>query len=137
MTINVEDTERPVLLANSVYRVELVEWKKHWLFRMPKLVMVFALVDSGEHNGALLKAYYNVEWTGDAFRAGWKSYFCRDYQHCFGQVNSIESYDMKRFKDVIVKAEVTTVITDAEDRELSPVNQYSRISRLVGICDRN
>ena len=61
---------RPILVEEGVYRVQLVDWAKHWLFRRPMLVMRFQIVDEGENWGKELYAYYRVEWRGDQFKAG-------------------------------------------------------------------
>jgi hypothetical protein len=124
---------RPTLVEEGVYRVQLVDWVKHWLFRRPMLVMRFRIVDEGENWGKELYAYYRVEWRGDQIKAGWKSDFCREYQACFGEVERTDRFAMTKFKDVTLLAEIKTINTDQKEKPLARVNQYSVIERLTGV----
>ena len=124
---------RPVLVPEGEYPVIFRDWKKLWLFRRPVLVMFFEIAEENEHSGTLLPAYYRVIWNGDQFTAGWRSYFCRDYQQCFGAVDRNDQFDISKFEELIVLAEVREVTHDQEKRPLDKVNRYSRIGRLLKV----
>jgi hypothetical protein len=131
--IDDQETDRPALIDEGTYRVKLVNWKQHWLFKRPKLLMDFRVVDHDRFSGTILTAYYNVQWKGRSFSAGWKSNFMRDYQVCCGRVERTNAFEMDRFSNSVLCAEVMTNTKDAKGRLLAPVNQYSRIERLVGV----
>ena len=130
-----DETElpRPEFVPEGEYPVIFRHWKKHWLFRRPVLVMFFEIVGENEYFGTLLPAYYRVTWNGDKLMAGWRSYFCRDYQQCFGAVDRIDQFDVNEFEELMFLAEVRSVIHDQEKRPLDEVNHYSRIGRLLKV----
>ena len=124
---------RPVLVHEGEYPVIFRVWKKLWLFRRPGLFMFFEIAEEHGCSGTLLPAYYRVTWNGEQFSAGWKSYFCRDYQQCFGAVDRNDHFDISEFEGLIILAEVREVTHDQEKRPLGEVNQYSRIGRLLKV----
>ena len=95
--------------------------------------MFFEIVGENEYFGTLLPAYYRVTCIGDKLMAGWRSYFCRDYQQCFGPVDRIDQFDVNEFEELMFLAEVRSVIHDQEKRPLDEVNHYSRIGRLLKV----
>ena len=127
------EQDRPVLVPTGEYRVVLSHWKKFWHFQRPDLVMWFEIRDNDDYHGYILPAYYRVTWNGEQFSAGWKTHFCRDYQQCFGAVDSTDQFEIKKFKGVVFLAEIREVKKDQEQRPLGKVNQYSRIGRLLGV----
>ena len=124
---------RPAFVPNGEYRVILRHWKKFWHFQRPDLVMWFEIRDDNDYYGEILPAYYRVTWNGEQFSAGWKTHFCRDYQQCFGAVDSTDQFEIEKFKGVVFLAEAREVKKDQEQRPLGKVNQYSRIGRLLGV----
>ena len=92
---------RPVFVPKGEYRVEFRRWKKFWHFRRPDLVMWFEIVEENDYFGEILPAYYRVKWNGDQFMAGWKSYFMRDYQQCFGAVDRNDQFDTSEFDELV------------------------------------
>ena len=60
-----------------------------------------------------------------------KSYFCRDYQQCFGAVDRNDQFEIREFDDLVFLAEVREVKEDLEKRPLAEVNYYSRIGQLL------
>ena len=96
--------------------------------------MRFRILDEGEFFGFVLPAYYRVKWgKGNNFGAGWHSYFCRDYQQCFGRVERKDRYAMSKFESVVLKVKVVVNNTDAKGQPLAPVNQYSRVERVLEV----
>ena len=122
-----------VLIPEGEYQVVLKRWKKFWHFGRNDLVMLFEIVDQGDHFGKFLHRYYQVKWDGEQIVAGWKSDFCRDYQQCFGVVERTDQFEISEFDDLVLLAEVRDVTRDQEKRPLGKVNQYSRIGRLLKI----
>ncbi len=124
--------ERPVFVPKGEYRVRLRHWKKFWHFSRLDLVMAFEIVES-DYCGVLLPKYYQVKWNGEQIVAGWKSDFCRDYQQCFGAVERTDQFEIRKFEDLVLLAEVCEVIHDRGKRPLAEINQYSRIGQLLKV----
>ncbi len=124
--------ERPVFVPKGEYRVRLRHWKKFWHFSRLDLVMAFEIVES-DYCGVLLPKFYQVKWDGEQIVAGWKSDFCRDYQQCFGAVERTDQFEIRKFEDLVLLAEVREVTQDQEKRPLAEVNQYSRIGQLLKV----
>ena len=124
--------ERPVFVPKGEYRVRLRHWKKFWHFSRLDLVMAFEIVES-DYCGVLLPKFYQVKWNGEQIVAGWKSGFCRDYQQCFGAVERTDQFEIRKFEDLVLLAEVREVTHDQEKRPLAEVNQYSRIGQLLKV----
>jgi len=122
-----------VLIPEGEYQVVLKHWKKFWHFGRNDLVMLFEIVDQGDYFGKFLHRYYQVKWNGEQIVAGWKSYFCRDYQQCFGAVDRNDQFEIREFEDLVFLAEVREVKEDLEKRPLAEVNQYSRIGQLLKV----
>ena len=125
--------ERPVYVPKGEYRVILRHWKKFWHFSRLDLVMLFEIVGESDYCGVLLPKFYQVKWNGEQIVAGWKSYFCRDYQQCFGAVDRNDQFEIREFEDLVFLAEVREVKEDLEKRPLAEVNQYSRIGQLLKV----
>ena len=97
--------------------------------------MRFRIIEEGDFHQVVLPSYYRVEWgKGNNFRAGWHSYFCRDYQQCFGRVERKDRYAMSKFESVVLKVKVVVNTTDAKGQPLAPVNQYSRVERVLEVA---
>ena len=128
-------SDRPVWVKAGKYRAVMVDWKRsHPHFGRQDLLMWFRIVEEGESFGFVLPAYYRVKWGKDNnFRAGWHSYFCRDYQQCFGRVERKDRYAMSKFESVVLKVKVVENTTDAKGQPLAPVNQYSRVERMLEV----
>ena len=122
-----------VLIPEGEYQVVLKHWKKFWHFGRNDLVMLFEIVDQGNYFGKFLPKYYQVKWDGEQIVAGWKSDFCRDYQQCFGAVERTDQFEIRKFEDLVLLAEVREVTHDQEKRPLAEVNQYSRIGQLLKV----
>ena len=96
--------------------------------------MWFRIVDEGDFYGVVIPAYYRVSWTKrNNFSAGWHSYFCRDYQQCFGRVERKDRYAMTKFESVQLKVKVVENTTDSKGEPLARVNQYSRVARILEV----
>ena len=128
-------SDRPVWVKAGTYRAVMVDWKRsHPHFGRQDLLMWFRIVEEGEFFGFVLPAYYRVKWgKGNNFGAGWHSYFCRDYQQCFGRVERKDRYAMSKFESVVLKVKVVVNNTDAKGQPLAPVNQYSRVERVLEV----
>ena len=98
------------------------------------LVMEFEIVQEQEQ-GVVLPAYYQVRWIDDtSFTAGQKSHYFRDYQACIGRMTG-KFFTLEDFQDGRYQARVQRVIRDAYKESLAPLNQYSRVSRLLKSVD--
>ena len=122
-----------VLIPEGEYQVVLKHWKKFWHFGRNDLVMLFEIVDQGNYFGKFLPKYYQVKWNGEQIVAGWKSGFCRNYQQFFGAVERTDQFEIRKFEDLVLLAEVREVTHDQEKRPLAEVNQYSRIGQLLKV----
>ena len=127
--------DRPVWVKAGKYRAVLVDWKKgHPQFGRQVLLMRFRIIEEGDFHEVVLPVYYRVKWgKGNNFGAGWHSYFCRDYQQCFGRVERKDRYAMSKFESVVLKVKVVVNTTDAKGQPLAPVNQYSRVERVLEV----
>ena len=128
-------SDRPLWVKAGKYRAVLVDWKKgHPQFGRQALLMRFRIIEEGDFHEVVLPSYYRVKWgKGNNFGAGWHSYFCRDYQQCFGRVERKDRYAMSNFKSVFLKVKVVVNTTDAKGQPLAPVNQYSRVERVLEV----
>jgi hypothetical protein len=98
------------------------------------LVMEFEIVQEQEQ-GVVLPAYYQVRWIDDAsFTAGQKSHYFRDYQACIGRMTG-KFFTLADFQDGQYQAKVQRVVRDAYGDTLAPLNQYSRVRRLLKSVD--
>ena len=96
--------------------------------------MRFRIIEEGDFHEVVLPAYYRVKWAkGNQFSAGWQSYFFRDYQQCFGRVERKDRFAMTKFESVVLKVKVVENTTDAKGQPLAPVNQYSRVERILEV----
>ena len=129
------ESDRPGLVKAGTYRAVMGGWeKRHPQFRRQDLQMRFRIIEEGEFFGFVLSAYYRVKWgKGNNFGAGWHSYFCRDYQQCFGRVERKDRYAMSKFEPVVLKVKVVVNNTDSKGQPLAPVNQYSRVERVLEV----
>ena len=129
------DGDRPVWVKSGIYRAVLVDWKRsHPHFGRVDLLMRFRIVEEGDFHGVVIPAYYRVSWTKrNNFSAGWHSYFCRDYQQCFGPVERKDRFAMSKFESVQLKVKVVENTTDSKGEPLASVNQYSRVARVLEI----
>ena len=129
-------SDRPVWVKAGKYRAVMVDWKRsHPHFGRQDLLMWFRIVEEGESFGFVLPAYYRVKWgKGNHFSAGWYTHFCRDYQQCFGRVERKDRYAMSKFESVVLKVKVVVNTTDAKGQPLAPVNQYSRVERVLEVA---
>ena len=127
--------ERPVWVKAGTYRAVMVDWKRsHPNFGRQALLMRFRIIEEGDFHGAVLPAYYRVEWgKGNQFSAGWYTHFCRDYQQCFGRVERKDRFAMTKFESVPFKVKVVVNTTDPKGQPLAPVNQYSRVERVLEV----
>ena len=127
--------DRPVCVKAGTYRVVMVDWEKgHPQFGRQDLLMRFRIIEEGDFHEVVLPVYYRVKWgKGNNFGAGWHSYFCRDYQQCFGRVERNDRFAMTKFKSVSLKVKVVVNTTDAKGQPLAPVNQYSRVERVLEV----
>ena len=125
-------SDRPVWVKAGKYRAVMLDWKQsHPQFGRQDLLMRFRIIEEGDFHDVVLPAYYRVKWgKGNNFGAGWHSYFCRDYQQCFGRVERKDRYAMSKFESVVLKVKVVVNNTDAKGQPLAPVNQYSRVERV-------
>ena len=128
-------SDRPVWVKAGTYRAVMVDWKKgHPQFGRQVLLMRFRIIEEGDFHKVVLPAYYRVKWSkGNNFGAGWHSNFCRDYQQCFGRVERNDRFAMTKFKSVSFKVKVVVNTTDAKGQPLAPVNQYSRVERVLEV----
>ena len=129
------ESDRPVWVKAGTYRAVMVDWKRsHPNFGHQALLMRFRIIDEGESFGFVLPAYYRVKWgKGNQFSAGWYSNFCQHYQQCFGRVERKDRYAMSKFESVQLKVDVRVITKDQEGQPLAPVNQYSRVSRILEV----
>ena len=129
------DGDRPVWVKAGTYQAVVVDWKRsHPHFGRQDLLMRFRIVDEGDCCEVVIPAYYRVSWTKrNNFSAGWHSYFCRDYQQCFGRVERKDRYAMTKFAAVQLKVKVVENTTDSKGEPLASVNQYSRVARILEV----
>ena len=130
------DADRPVWVKAGTYQAVMVDWKRsHPHFGRQDLLMRFRIVDEGDFYEVVIPAYYRVTWNKrNNFSAGWHSHFCRDYQQCFGRVERKDRYAMSKFESVQLKVKVVENTTDAKGQPLAPVNQYSRVERVLEVA---
>ena len=130
------DADRPVWVKAGTYQAVMVDWKRsHPHFGRQDLLMRFRIVDEGDFYEAVIPAFYRVSWNKrNNFSAGWYSNFCRDYQQCFGRVERKDRFAMTKFESVQLKVKVVENTTDAKREPLAPVNQYSRVERILEVA---
>ena len=128
-------SDRPVWVKAGTYRAVMVDWKRsHPHFGRQDLLMRFRIIEEGDFHEVVLPAYYRVKWAkGNQFSAGWQSYFFRDYQQCFGRVERKDRFAMTKFESVALKVKVVENTTDSKGQPLAPVNQYSRVERVLEV----
>jgi len=111
------------------------------LFRRPKLVIWFRVLDLGAHFGKLVPRYYNVRRVigrrgkGARFQAGRSSNFVREYARLFpNRIARLDRIPMDPFREARLIVEVRTVVQDREQEELPPSLLYSVVDRLVKVA---
>ncbi len=111
------------------------------LFRQPKLVIWFRVLDMGEHFGKFIPRYYNIKRTigkkgrGGMFKAGRSSNFVREYARLFpNRISRLDRIPMEPFKGKRLIAEVRTVTRDREQEDLAASLHYSVVDRLLGVA---
>ena len=129
------ESDRPGLVKAGTYRAVMVGWeKRHPQFRRQDLQMLFRIIEEGEFYGFILPGWFRVNWgKGNPFSAGWKTYFCRDYQNCFGRVERNDRFAMTKYESVVLKVKVVVNTRDFTGQVLGPVNEYSRVERVLGV----
>lgn len=111
------------------------------LFRRPKLVIWFRVLDMGVHFGKRIPRYYNIKrvigrrGAGARFQAGRSSNFIREYARLFpNRIVRLDRIPMEPFKGARLIVDVRTVVQDREQMDLAPSLHYSVVDRLVEVA---
>ena len=144
---NVLELPRPDISSDFIpyvppgtYTVSYVRHETVMLFRTPKLVIWFRIVDMGQHFGKSIPRYYNVRriirklGKHGGFQAGRSSDFVREYASIFpDRITRLDRIAMQPFQTALIRAVVRTVTRDRSQRDLATTLHYSVIERLVGV----
>jgi hypothetical protein len=111
-----------------------------WMFmgRQPKVVVYFAIIESGDHFQVVLPAYYNAikligkRGKSGEFKVAKKSYLVRDFCRALPKqpLPRLDRIPLTILKSVIVRGAVVTVKKDFEQRDIPEAAQYSRVARI-------
>ena len=123
----------------GTYTVAYIRHETAKLFRTPKLVVWFRIVDMGQHFGKAIPRYYNIKRAigklgkHGGFHAGRSSDFVREYASIFpDRITRLDRIAMQPFQTAMIRAAVRTVTRDRSQRELATTLHYSVIERLIG-----
>ena len=123
----------------GTYTVSCIRHETAKLFRTPKLVIWFRIVDMGPHFGKAIPRYYNIKRAigklgkHGGFQAGRSSDFVREYAAIFpDRITRLDRIAMQPFQTALIRAAVRTVTRDRSQRELATTLHYSVIERLIG-----
>lgn len=124
------------LLPEGEYTLAYVRHEYTAMFKgRTKLVVVFRVVDMGEHFGTLLRRYYNVRKVGKRYHVGASTDLAREMAALFGKGATRRGTDFGQIASALIVGEVATVTVDANNRRLADVNRYSRVARLQRLAD--
>lgn len=111
------------------------------LFRQPKLVLWFRVVEMGEYFEKVIPRYYNIKRTigkpgrGGRFQAGRSSDFVREYANAFSnRIVRLDRIAMEPFKGALLAARVRTVKKDRKQDDLAASLHYSVVEALLGVA---
>lgn len=135
--------DKPALVPAGIYEVVYLYDETIILAKtankgrgIPKLVLWFRVV-TGEHMGAKLPAYYNVDAVEGrprkygGFKVGWRSHFMRDYATLFGAPARRNRIPMSVFEGCVIRARVRTVMSTWKQKALPAALHYSVVDELL------
>ena len=96
-----------------------------------KCVLTMRVIDYGDLFDVQLNRYYNVLKQGKNYRAKGNMDLARELKDCLGPRALKSGIPWQELKKAVIECEVRTVVADSLQRNLSAVNQYSVIARLV------
>jgi hypothetical protein len=129
------------LLPEGIYTAIAMDHILRRAFGRPKVRIQFEILqENGEHlePPVYLFGYYNVRTAaGGRITAGAHSHYARDWRLVAGKRPSRhDRLAPSIFCGKLLRVEVRTVVTDSRQQALAPINQYSRVVRVVGVLTR-
>jgi hypothetical protein len=127
-------------IPDGTYTVQFTHYETSKSWNGCKVHAHFAVVE-GEHAGVPLTRYYNVNaligqpGINGEFEAPFRGHLVREYSALLPDVASLGAVDLNAYRDIRIKAEVSTVNSDGLGHALTDMNRYSRIRRLLEIVD--
>jgi len=136
------DAEELPLIPEGEYILGYEYYETGYYFKGPKIKLVFTVLDGSEHQGTKLYKYYNVRGLiGKAKKygrfkpPGWNSELIRDWIKLFGKPVKKSRLSLRVFRNVLIKAMVSTVRKDSKKRPLPYESYYSKINELISVED--
>jgi hypothetical protein len=126
------------LIPPGIYEAVCVDYKLHWLGKVPKLVLVFeVLVDDAKseygRRRIRLGHFCNVQALGGGrFRAPRNGLYAREWMLVANRrITRQDRLSPSIFVRVLVSVEVVTVERDREHRPLPHHARYSKVARIL------
>ena len=136
------DEEELPLIPEGEYTLGYDYYETGFYFGGPKIKLAFTVLDEGEHHGTKLHKYYNVRGLiGKAKKygrfkpPGWNGELIRDWIKLFGKPAKMSRLSLRVFRNVLIKAMVSTVKKDSKKHPLPSESYYSKIAELISIED--
>jgi hypothetical protein len=108
-------------------------------FGKPRVLLHFGIIKPEDYAGVPLTRFYcvkKVEHPGRKFgnfTPAARGDLVREFRRVVGDVGRLDRISFARFKGVKIRAQVKTVHKGSDGRLLEPDDQYSKISRLLGV----
>lgn len=124
------------LIEDGIYEITFVKRLLSCPFgpAAPKLTMWFRVITFGEAFGKVIPCYYNIKSMNakkGTFTIGRCSKFMREYARLFGVPEGTKRIGTGPFKDITIRAKITTVKTDRDGKPLAHDLWYSRVCELI------
>lgn len=111
-----------------------------YLGKIPKLALVFAIMDPGDYFECQVERIYNVkrligkQGKGGKFEAGRSSRFVYEYcRACTDRITRLDRISMSSLKSQLYQGRIETVTKNYEQLELPVILQYSVVRELLGL----
>jgi hypothetical protein len=135
----IAEDDNLILVPEGLYRVKYLHYETRRSSGKfsPKVVMFFAISETGAYQNLVLAKFYNVSRIdGSARRGGGfvparRGDLYRDYVRLLTEPHRTDRIRLSRYGDHEWDVNVVTVVTDSSDRSIPETARYSKISAII------